>query len=527
MIQTTPAGDQSPHDNLRASPRLKRFAWAGFGLTAVLVAAVVVVPAFVDLGIFKRTYLPLIEDAIHRRVDVGEVRLTLIPTPSIHLANLKVSDTPAFPANTFFAAQQLQLRLKLWPLLRGRFEVTEFVLERPVINLQKQADGSFNYADLAGKRIPLEKKSQGKRKPGPKTQESATLPFFMPSRMRIKDGQLNVQTKGQKPVNINGIDLSLQEFSGDHPFPYRASFSYPGLKTISLEGLLSYQEDHATLKLKENRLKVHDLVLPLEGTLSNLSTVPRVNLSAAHDRLDAQPVFQVLSVFGLAPRETEASGPLGLRMTVTGPSNNLVTQFRGRFKDVKINGKRALKGNLNGEVFIRLPLGGGSVARRLQGDGKLVAHDGELTNVDLVNRIQRVTGMIGLSKTERGEATTFKTLEAEFTLADGLADFKRIYLTNPQLEANGVGTMTLDRPTLNMAMETALSNQASARVGRGRAATFFKDGQGRIVVPLKITGPVENPAVNLDSEKVLTQGMGEKMEKGLGAFFKQLFRKGK
>ena len=214
-------------------------------------------------------------------------------------------------------------------------------------------------------------------------------------------------------------------------------------------------------------------------------------------------------------------------MTVTGPSNNLVTQLRGQFKEVKVNGKRALKGNLNGEIFIKLALGGGSVARRLQGDGKLIAHDGELTNVDLVNKIQRVTGMIGLSKDERRQATTFKTLEAEFTLADGLADFKRIYLTNPQIEANGVGTMTLDRPTLNIAVETALSNQASARAGRGRAATFFKDGQGRIIVPLKITGPVENPAVNLDGEKALTRGMGEKMEKGLGAFFKQLFGKTK
>ncbi|HYY26244.1 MAG TPA: AsmA family protein [Candidatus Udaeobacter sp.] len=506
---------------------LKKAAWIGFGLVAFLLAAILFVPAFIDLSIFKQTYLPLIEEAIHRRIDVGEVRLTLIPTPSIRLADLKVSDTPEFPDNTFFVARQLQLRLKLWPLLRGHFEVTEFVLEKPVINLLKQPDGTFNYADLADKKIPVGKKSQGKRKPGPKAQEAATFPFFMLSRIRIKDGQLNIETKGQKPVHIGGIDLSLQEFSGARPFPYRASFSYPGLKTISLEGLLSYQEDQVRLNLKETRLKVHDLVLPVEGNVSNLSTVPRVNLSAAHDQVDAQPVFQVLSVFGLAPRETEISGPLGLRMTVSGPSNNLVTQLRGQFKEAKVNGKRALKGNLNGEIFIRLPLGGGSVARRLQGDGKLIAHDGELTNADLVNKIQRVTGMIGLSKDERRQATTFKTLEAEFTLADGLANFKRIYLTNPQIEANGVGTMTLDRPTLNMAVETALSNEASARAGRGRAATFFKDGQGRIVVPLKITGPAENPAVNLDSEKVLTKGMGEKMEKGLGSFFKQLFRKNK
>src|SRR6184192_61763 len=283
------------------SSAMKKVLWIGLGFVVFLIAVIFMVPAFVDLGIFKRTYLPIIEEALHRRVDVGEVRLSLIPTPSIRLSSLKVSDSPAFPDNTFFAAQQLQLRLKLWPLLRGHLEVTEFVLEKPVINLLKQPDGTFNYADLAGKEIPLAKKNGRKKKNAPpKSQESAVIPLALPARMRIKDGQLNFETKGQKPVSINGIDLSLQEFSGDHSFPYRASFSYPGLKTISLEGFLSYQETQATLNLKQNRLKVQDLNLPVEGSLSHLSTVPLVNLSLASDPVDAKSVFQVLSVFGLA-----------------------------------------------------------------------------------------------------------------------------------------------------------------------------------------------------------------------------------
>ena len=64
------------------------------------------------------------------------------------------------------------------------------------------------------------------------------MPLIVPSRMRVRDGQLNFQTIGQKAVKINGIDLSLQEISGDRPFPYRASFSFPGLKPITLEGML-------------------------------------------------------------------------------------------------------------------------------------------------------------------------------------------------------------------------------------------------------------------------------------------------
>jgi len=215
---------------------------------------------------------------------------------------------------------------------------------------------------------------------------------------------------------------------------------------------------------------------------------------------------------------------MGLHLALTGPTHGLVTQVQGRFQDVKIHGKRALKGNLSGDMSLRLLLGGASdVVQRLRGEGRLTARDGELTNVDLIQKIQRVTGLMGFSPDERREATSFKNLEAEFTISNGLADFTRIYLINPQLEATGGGTMTLQRPELNLALEAKLSAQASTRTGRGRASNLFKDSQGRIVVPLKITGPVENPSVNLDSAKMTQGRVTRSLEKSLGSFFKQMF----
>ena len=499
----------------------------GASVVAVLIAAVFLLPTFVDLGVFKHSYLPMVEEALHRRVDVDEVRLTLLPAPSIRLSQLKVSDNPALPDHTFFAAQQLQLRLRLWPLLKGQFHVTEFVLVKPTISLLKQPDGTFNFSDLAKNKESRDKKPEPKRKEsGPKGQDPAKLAALIPSRVRIRDGELSIQTRGQEPVKFYGIDLSLQEFSSERPFPYSASMNFPGLQPISLEGQLSYQQDPATLKLKDTLLKTQDVTFPVNGSVSHLTTLPRIHLSLANDRVDARPVFQILSVFGLAPSETEVAGPMGLQLNVDGLSNNLVTQVRGQFNDVKVDGKRALKGTLTGSIFLKLPLGGGSsVARRLQGEGRLVAKDGELKNVDLISKIQRVTGLIGLSREQRREATTFKTLESDFTIGKGLVDFTRIYLINPQFEVQGSGTMTVDNPTLNLTIEAILSSQASARTIRSGAPPFFKDNQGRIVVPLRITGKVESPSVNLDTEKLTERGMGRTMEKGIGSLFKQLFRR--
>lgn len=392
------------------------------------------------------------------------------------------------------------------------------------MNLLRQPDGTFNYSDIAVKKSQGTSRRETQKKSAIKTPEAAAVPLVLPSRMRIRNGRFNLETKGRKPLRIDGVDLSLEELSASEPFPYRASFTYPGLETVSLEGTLKYREDRAELQIEDNALRIGDLVLPINGSVSQLAAAPRVNLTLAGNRVEAKPLFDILSAFGLAPPDTEVSGPLDLHLTVNGPSHSLVTQVQGKFRDVRVHGKKALKGSLNGEIFVKLPFGSGDVTERLQGDGRFVATDGELTNGKLLDKIHRVTGMIGMSKRARQEATTFETFESEFVIGGGFADFKRLYFVNSQLEVNGHGTMTLDRPVLDMRLDAALSMAASSRSGGSRTATLLKDNDGRIVVPLKITGRVENPAVNFDSERAFRRGSGEKEKKGLGLFFKNLFR---
>ena len=503
----------------------KKAAWVAAGSIALLLLAVLVTPHFVDLGYFKRTYLPLVEDALNRHVDVGEVRLRLVPTPSIQLSQLQVFDNAPFADNTFFSAEHVRLRLKFLPLLTGHFDVTELILEKPVFNLVKQPDGTFNYADIANKKSSIVTRHDARRKTETSKPELASVPVLLPKNISVKAGQVNLLTPGQAPVRFSGIDLSLREFSSGTSFPFRASFTYPGLNTIALEGKLNYREEKSLLELKENRLKVYDLVFPIDGHIATPFTSPRLNLNLRRDNVEAKTIFQLFSAFGLVPRDTEVAGPMDISISVSGPSNSLISQAHGIFKNVKVSGKRALKGNLSGEVSIRLPLAAGPVSRRLRGEGKLSARDGELTNVDLVKKVERATGIIGLTKAEQREATSFKTMEADFILRGGYAEFSRLYLVNPQIEANGSGTMTLDQPTLDLTISTALSPQASARAGHGRVSTFFKDKQGRIVVPLRVNGPVENPSVNLNAEKLIETGLPQNAEKGFTSFFNRLFRR--
>lgn len=502
---------------------MKKALLIAIGIIVVLIAAALLLTPFINLGAYKAQYLPLVKEALQRDVDVGEVRLRIIPTPSIRISGLKVTDNPAFSKEPFFTAQQIKLQIKLWPLLKGQFEVTEFILEKPSVNLLKRPDGVFNFADMGKKKEAVKSKEAS---PKEKAKEPVKLSEQIPTKVRLEEGALTFQTTGQKPLKIQGIDLSLEDFSTKRPFPYKLALKPAGLKPIALEGLLAYDESRGTLNLKENHLKAQDVKFAVNGTISNLASVPQVNLNLANDGFETKPIFQLLSAADLIPKGMEITGPLGLKMAITGPSNNLASQINADFKGLKVNDPRSLNGTVVGKTLLTLPLGGEApLTQTMRGNGNVTVKDGVLTNVDLVSKIQQITGFIGLPQDQRTGATTFKSLETDFTLGGGIADIKRIYLDSPTMEAQGGGKMTLSSPSLDLGIDVALSPQASARAGSGRAATFFKDSQGRIVVPLKVRGPVKGPSVNLDNEKLIKKGTDQLLEKGKGQLFERLFRR--
>src|SRR3990170_6506146 len=131
---------------------MKKIFLISLALLALVALAVLILPPLVDLAPYKSRYLPMVEEALQRKIDVGEVRFRILPAPSVRISALNVSDNPAFSKEPFFTARQIKLQLKFWPLLRGEFRVDELILEKPVINFRRQADGSFNFADIAQKK---------------------------------------------------------------------------------------------------------------------------------------------------------------------------------------------------------------------------------------------------------------------------------------------------------------------------------------------------------------------------------------
>ena len=110
---------------------MKRALIIAGAVLALLAVLLVAIPPLLDLGAYKARFLPFAEHALGRKVEVGEVRLRLWPTPAVRLTDLRIGDNPAFSRESFFTVRALSLRLKLAALVRGRLEVEELTLENP------------------------------------------------------------------------------------------------------------------------------------------------------------------------------------------------------------------------------------------------------------------------------------------------------------------------------------------------------------------------------------------------------------
>ena len=116
------------------------------GLVVLLVAAVLVGPSFVDWNAQKDRIAREVEVLTDRQLKIdGDMELTVLPAPAllvdgVRFANLQGASTPYM-----IELEELQVKIKLLPLLQGRIEIESVFLVEPKIVLEVLPDGQKNW----------------------------------------------------------------------------------------------------------------------------------------------------------------------------------------------------------------------------------------------------------------------------------------------------------------------------------------------------------------------------------------------
>lgn len=175
------------------------------------------------------------EQALGRKISVGEIETTLFSGVGMRLTNFTMTDDPKYSSGDFVRAKYLQIRLEFWPLLRKEFQVKTIVLHHPVIQIVRAASGEFNFSTIG--KSEKEKKARGDKEPAePKGKDGKEGAALRVSLVNISGGDIRyLDKKNGSDLRARQIDLEVEDFDFDRPFSVKlAAAVFAGKQNVML-----------------------------------------------------------------------------------------------------------------------------------------------------------------------------------------------------------------------------------------------------------------------------------------------------
>lgn len=186
------AGTENSPAKRGAGSRILRLLLVGF--IGIIVAATLLI-AMPPAGLIKDEIEKAASASTGRAVTIGNADIKLWPLPSIRLHDVAVASPNG--AAEVFQAQDINARLKLWPLLSGKAEIDSLEIIKPNINLVTDAAGKNNWTLAANGKNP------------------AAPAVVLLNGATVKDGQISYTQAGSKePLQFEHVDATIEAGGG-------------------------------------------------------------------------------------------------------------------------------------------------------------------------------------------------------------------------------------------------------------------------------------------------------------------------
>ena len=190
---------------------LKWITIIGGCLIVVIVAALLIIPRFVNVKKYKPQIEQRVADATGRTFSVGDdLRLSLFPWAGVSFSDLKLGSLPGFDEKDFVTVNSFEVRVKLLPLLFKDIKVKRFLLKGARIVLEKSKDGRANW--IFAKKSPGAIKSEilpAKSQP-PANKSGEGIPPEKSKSSANKSGEGTPPEKSKSSANKSGKGLQLK-----------------------------------------------------------------------------------------------------------------------------------------------------------------------------------------------------------------------------------------------------------------------------------------------------------------------------
>jgi AsmA protein len=201
---------------------MKKIGIAILVILVVIIGLVVALPFIVPTDRIKQELILATNDATGRELAIdGDFSLSVFPTLGVTAESVTFSNAEGAKDPNMASIDSLTVKLSLLPLITGNVQVDEFVLTKPVINLEVDQSGKPNWEfDTA--------KTEETQSSEASTSDSGSTDLGISDLnlgdVRIVDGVVSfVDQKGGTDINLSDINLELELLGLDQPFEAKGS----------------------------------------------------------------------------------------------------------------------------------------------------------------------------------------------------------------------------------------------------------------------------------------------------------------
>jgi AsmA protein len=252
----------------------------GGSLAVLVIAALLIIPAFVDINKYKPEIEKQVAKATGRSFSIGsDLDLSLFPFAGISFSDLKLGSLPGFTQKEFVTIDSFEVRIKLLPLLSKDIQLKRFILMGPRIILEKNKNGKANWEFAQAPKKKEEPKSTEKSSSG----LSGELPIknLAVGEFKISEGALlyTDHASGLKK-EISDLNLQLQDVSLDKPIKmvFSALFDQKPIKLEGKLGPIGPNPGKSTIPFDLSLSALNQLEASLNGKIQTPTEKPAVDL---------------------------------------------------------------------------------------------------------------------------------------------------------------------------------------------------------------------------------------------------------
>jgi AsmA protein len=240
----------------------------------VLVVLLIIVPFLIPVNRFRPTIEEKASAALGRRVQVGDLGLSLL-RGALTAKDLSIGDDPKFSPSPFLTAKSLTVGVEMMPLIFSKqLNVTGITIDEPQVTLLKNPKGDWNYSSIGGNSAggaPASAGKETKEAPAnsPNASSSSSAPDVSVKKLELKNGKINLgSTNSQQRSTYDHVNVTASDFSLHSKFPVSVTAELPGGGDLKLDGNVGpMDKTDATLTPLDAKLHVSSMNLATTGIL--------------------------------------------------------------------------------------------------------------------------------------------------------------------------------------------------------------------------------------------------------------------